>query len=72
MRAPLYAISAGDLGLNPHTVESTLLGILEIVTKWNAILLLDEADVFLEQRSLHDLERNKLVSSECPCVIADP
>ena len=31
-------------------------------TKWNAILLLDEADVFLEERSLHELERNKLVS----------
>ena len=31
-------------------------------TRWNAILLLDEADVFLEERSLHELERNKLVS----------
>lgn len=31
-------------------------------TRWNAILLIDEADVFLEQRNLHELERNKLVS----------
>merc|ERR1711939_202393 len=31
-------------------------------TRWNALLLLDEADIFLEQRSLHELERNKLVS----------
>jgi hypothetical protein len=27
-------------------------------------LLLDEADVFLEQRSNHEVERNKLVSSK--------
>jgi hypothetical protein len=66
MRVPLYAMSAGDLGLDPDQVESNLSNILELVAKWNAILLLDEADVFLEQRSPHDLERNKLVSSECP------
>lgn len=55
-------MSAGDLGLDPRTVEQSLKDILEMCTKWNAILLLDEADVFLEQRSLHELERNKLVS----------
>jgi AAA+ superfamily predicted ATPase len=55
-------MSAGDLGLDPRQVDNTLKDILEMCTKWNAILLLDEADVFLEQRSLHELERNKLVS----------
>jgi hypothetical protein len=62
MRVPLYMMSAGDLGLDPRTVETSLKDILEMCTKWNAILLLDEADVFLEERSLHELERNKLVS----------
>jgi ATPase family associated with various cellular activities (AAA) len=62
MRVPLYMMSAGDLGLDPRQVDNTLKDILEMCTKWNAILLLDEADVFLEQRSLHELERNKLVS----------
>ena len=33
-----------------------------MIAKWNAVLLLDECDVFLEARSTHDLERNKLVS----------
>ena len=64
MRAPLYMMSAGDLGLDSSSVESSLSNVLEMSTKWNAILLLDEADVFLEQRSAHDLERNKLVSSQ--------
>ncbi|KAF2090153.1 P-loop containing nucleoside triphosphate hydrolase protein [Saccharata proteae CBS 121410] len=62
MRAPLYMMSSGDLGLDPRSIESKLQGILEMCTKWNAILLLDEADVFLEARSLHELERNKLVT----------
>ncbi|KAL8845635.1 MAG: hypothetical protein Q9198_011396, partial [Flavoplaca austrocitrina] len=62
MRAPLYMMSAGDLGLDSQNVESSLSNVLEMSTKWNAVLLLDEADVFLEQRSAHDLERNKLVS----------
>jgi len=36
--------------------------ILERNNRWDAVLLLDEADVFLEARSAHDLERYKLVS----------
>ena len=31
----------------------------------NSVVLLDEADVFLEQRSLQQLERNALVSGKC-------
>lgn len=62
MRVPLYMMSAGDLGLDPRGVESKLTEILQMCTRWKAVLLLDEADVFLEQRSLHELERNKLVS----------
>jgi ATPase family associated with various cellular activities (AAA) len=62
MRVPLYMMSAGDLGLDPAGIEESLNTILEMVAKWNAVLLLDEADVFLEARSTSDLERNKLVS----------
>jgi SpoVK/Ycf46/Vps4 family AAA+-type ATPase len=62
MRVPLFMMSAGDLGLDPRNIEAKLNNILEMCTKWSAILLLDEADVFLEKRSLHELERNKLVS----------
>lgn len=72
MRAPLYMMSAGDLGLDSSSVESSLSNVLEMSTKWNAILLLDEADVFLEQRSAHDLERNKLVSSQSSFLLYSP
>lgn len=62
MRVPLHTISSGDLGSSPWEVERELRNILDLVARWNAILLLDECDVFLEARSTHDLERNKIVS----------
>lgn len=61
-KSPLYLISAGDLGADPKKLEISLSRTLRLCTIWNAVLLLDEADVFLEERSLHDLERNALVS----------
>lgn len=62
MKVPLYTMSAGDLGLDPRFVETKLQEVLAMCTRWKAVLLLDEADVFLEQRGLHELERNKLVT----------
>jgi ATPase family protein associated with various cellular activities (AAA) len=32
-----------------------------MASHWNALLLLDEADVFVAQRTMHDLHRNSLV-----------
>ena len=62
LRVPLHTLSSGDLGSDPHEVEHTLQGILELVARWNAILLLGECDVFLEARSSNDLARDKVVS----------
>jgi len=55
-RVPLYSMSAGDLGIQPTEVEKSLERALELCRMWNAMLLLDEADVFLGARtngSLH-------------------
>ncbi|PWY95905.1 P-loop containing nucleoside triphosphate hydrolase protein [Aspergillus sclerotioniger CBS 115572] len=62
MKVPLYALSAGDLGTEPTEMEERLKDILEMVPRWGAVLLLDEADVFLEARNSTDLARNELVS----------
>jgi AAA+ superfamily predicted ATPase len=62
MKAPLYTMSAGELGTHSDRVERKLSDVLEMATMWNAILLIDEADVFMEQRSPQDLMRNELVS----------
>lgn len=35
-----------------------------MATEWDAVILLDEADVFMAERSPADIERNELVSSK--------
>lgn len=62
LKCPLYMVSAGELGTDPGRLEHSLQQILDIAHSWGAILLLDEADVFLEKREVHDIHRNALVS----------
>jgi hypothetical protein len=62
MHRPLYAISTSELGVTAHEAERALQQALGLATKWNAILLLDECDVFLEARKPADIARNSLVS----------
>ncbi|KAI0437886.1 hypothetical protein F4803DRAFT_536888 [Xylaria telfairii] len=59
---PLYPVTCGDIGTEPEDVENYLESVLHIGKTWGCVVLLDEADVFLEQRSLEDLRRNALVS----------
>lgn len=33
-----------------------------IAARWGAVVLIDEADVYLEERSMHDLSRNAMVA----------
>lgn len=61
-------VTAGDLGTNPHELELKLSTIFDYAVRWNAILLLDEADVFLQDRDYENLSRNALVSSELTSV----
>jgi hypothetical protein len=57
-------MSCGDLGTTATECEKTLIEVLDLATSWNAVLLIDEADVFLEQRSLRDLSRNGIVAGK--------
>ncbi|KAI9699023.1 MAG: hypothetical protein M1836_003212 [Candelina mexicana] len=61
-KRPLYTVSSGELGTHPADVEEKLTHVLDIATTWKAVVLLDEADVFLQQRSGSDVNRNALVS----------
>ncbi|RSL58865.1 hypothetical protein CEP54_007594 [Fusarium duplospermum] len=63
-RKPLFAITCGDLGIDPREVESTLSEIFRLANLWDCILLLDEAEIFLSRREKKDdnLQRNALVS----------
>lgn len=62
VRRPLYAVSSGELGFNSMMLEQHLTRIMDMTSTWNAVLLIDEADVFLERRSAHDMQRNGMVS----------
>jgi len=62
VRKPLYSLTAGDLGSFASTLSDNLTKIFALCARWNAIVLLDEADIFLEARSTHELERNAMVS----------
>ncbi|KAF3003190.1 hypothetical protein E8E13_009476 [Curvularia kusanoi] len=58
---PLLSIAVADLGYYTHEIEVKLLQWFRRANDWDAIVLLDEADVFLAQRS-DDLQRNSVVS----------
>ncbi|KAF8166776.1 P-loop containing nucleoside triphosphate hydrolase protein [Mycena galopus ATCC 62051] len=62
LKRPLYIVGAAELSTTASALEEGLKSILSRATAWDAVLLIDEADVFLEQRSLHEIERNSLVS----------
>lgn len=42
---PLYSVTCGDLGTEPLDLERNLRRIFKDATTWNAVLLLDEADI---------------------------
>ncbi|KAJ6024755.1 hypothetical protein N7540_005552 [Penicillium herquei] len=59
---PLFQITCGDLGTTASEVEKALETTFALANRWDCILLLDEADVFLAQRTKEDFQRNGLVA----------
>ena len=55
-------VTAGELGNDSFSVGNMLGHIFDVCTRWNAVVLLDEADIFLERRSTHEIMRNAMVS----------
>lgn len=58
---PLYRVHSGQLGTSAASVGATLTGILRRAMRWQAIILLDEADVYIRRRD-NDLEHNAIVA----------
>ncbi len=58
---PLYRVHSGQLGTSAESVEAALSTILRRAERWDAILLMDEADVYIRRRD-NDLEHNAIVS----------
>ncbi|KAF5679531.1 AAA family ATPase [Fusarium denticulatum] len=62
LKRPLYRVDTSDLGMDPKYLEINLKTALDRCARWNAILLLDEADVFLEKRTSSNLTQNEMTT----------
>ncbi|KAF2236692.1 P-loop containing nucleoside triphosphate hydrolase protein [Viridothelium virens] len=63
-RKPLFPVGVSDIGIDGQNVETHLQRVFDLAGLWEAVLLFDEADVFLEARGegISDLRRNTMVS----------
>lgn len=57
---PLYTVQCSQLGTEPDELEDNLLKCFARADRWRAILLLDEADVYIHPRG-DDLTQNAIV-----------
>lgn len=60
---PLFKVSVADIGLDISTIEKKLEELFQLASRWQAVLLFDEADILLEARTDEaQLQRNSMVS----------
>ena len=57
---PLYVVQCSQLGTDEERVEKQLQKVLTRASRWNAILLIDEADVYVHERGA-DIQQNAIV-----------
>jgi len=50
VKRPLYVVQCSQLGTDPEKLESKLQTVLERAVRWEAVLLIDEADVYIHER----------------------
>ncbi|TAL65641.1 MAG: AAA family ATPase [Burkholderiaceae bacterium] len=58
---PLYSIHTGTLGTKAADIEENLKEVFRACKRWNCVLLLDEADVFVVRRG-DNIEQNAIVA----------
>ncbi|KAK4445674.1 hypothetical protein QBC34DRAFT_412900 [Podospora aff. communis PSN243] len=61
LERPLYSISGGELTTSVDRLEGRLNSIFNLTKRWNAVSLLDEADVLLCKRNSSEMDRNAIV-----------
>ena len=60
MKRPLYVVQCSQLGTDESSLEKHLTLVLARSTRWKAILLIDEADVYVHERGA-DIQQNAIV-----------
>ena len=61
LHKPLYVVSMGELGTTPEALEERLQDVLDLCVPWGALVLIDEAEMLLEQRTKSEVLRNAMV-----------
>merc|ERR1711998_355354 len=61
LKRPLYTLTSGELGTSPTELEANLAKALDLAAAWDAVLLIDECDIFLQARNTEDVTRNAMV-----------
>jgi hypothetical protein len=57
---PLYVVQCSQLGTDEEALEKHLREVLDRAARWKAILLIDEADVYVHERG-NDVQQNAIV-----------
>ncbi|KAK6827299.1 ATPase [Apiospora arundinis] len=65
---PLLSLTCADFGIDEESMEERLSKWFKLAEHWGAVMLLDEADVWLERRMISDLKRNTLVAVFLRCL----
>lgn len=60
IKRPLYRVHSGQLGLNVAAMETALKDVLTRAQRWGAVMLIDEADVYIKRRD-DDIAMNAVV-----------
>lgn len=61
MKRPLYMVHTGTLGIDAESIEQNLEQVFARIKRWDAVSLLDEADIFVAERG-KDLQQNAIVA----------
>ena len=59
---PLLSVQAAQLGVSANDIENNLRDTLQKGSRWNAVVLLDEADVYIAERGT-DIHQNAVVAA---------
>ena len=62
IKRPLYRLEAGLLGLDAVSVEKSLKNAYENAVRWDAVALIDEADIYVRKRN-DDMSHNAIVAT---------
>ena len=62
LHKPLYFASVGELGTSIDELEEALKRIIDLTKRWDAIVLIDEVDVFAQKRNSTNIENNAMTA----------